>query len=37
MKCMVRIKKYCLYKGETEKIALSVLKRDFDATALNQK
>lgn len=37
LKCMVRIKKYRSYKGEIGKIAPNILKRDFRATAPNQK
>lgn len=37
LKCMVRIKKYRSYKGEVGKIAPNILKRDFSATAPNQK
>ena len=37
LKCMVRIKKYRSYKGEIGKIAPNILKRDFSATAPNQK
>lgn len=37
LKCMVRIKKYRSYKGEVEKIAPTILKRDFSTTAPNQK
>ena len=36
-KCMVRLKKYRSYKGEIGKIAPNILKRDFKATAPNQK
>ncbi|MBE3650896.1 IS3 family transposase [Paenibacillus polymyxa] len=35
--CMVRRKKYRLYKGAEGKIAPNVLKRDFNATAPNKK
>ena len=37
LKCVVRIKKYRSYKGEVGKIAPNILKRDFSATAPNQK
>lgn len=37
LKCMVRIKKYHLYKGEIGKIAPNLIHRDFIATAPNQK
>lgn len=37
LKCMVRIKKYRSYKGEVGKIAPNLIKRDFIATAPNQK
>ena len=37
LKCMVRVKKYRSYKGETGKIAPNILERDFNATAPNQK
>ena len=37
LKCMVRIKKYRSYKGEIGKIAPNILKRDFHASAPNQK
>lgn len=37
LKCMVRIKKYRSYKGEVGKIAPNILKRDFHASAPNQK
>lgn len=37
LKCMVRIKKYRSYKGEVGKIAPNIIKRDFNATAPNQK
>ena len=37
LKCMVRIKKYRSYKGEVGKIAPNILKRDFEASAPNQK
>jgi len=35
--CRVRMKKYRSYKGEVGKIAPNLLKRDFSATAPNQK
>ena len=35
--CRVRMKKYRSYKGEVGKIAPNLLKRDFEATAPNQK
>ena len=35
--CRVRTKKYCSYKGDFGKIAPNILKRDFNATAPNQK
>ena len=37
LKCMVRIKKYRSYKGDVGKVAPNILKRDFRATAPNQK
>jgi len=37
LKCRVRVKKYRSYKGEIGKIAPNILKRDFHATAPNQK
>lgn len=37
IKCMVRIKKYRSYKGEIGKIAPNLIKRDFTASAPNQK
>lgn len=37
LKCRVRVKKYRSYKGEIGKIAPNILKRDFRATAPNQK
>lgn len=37
LKCMVRLKKYRSYKGETGKIAPNLLKRDFTAAKPNQK
>ena len=37
IKCMVRIKKYRSYKGKIGKIAPNILKRDFHASAPNQK
>ena len=37
LKCMVRIKKYRSYRGEVGKIAPNILKRDFKASAPNQK
>lgn len=37
LKCMVRIKKYRSYKGKVGKIAPNILKRDFQASAPNQK
>jgi transposase InsO family protein len=37
LKCMVRIKKYRSYKGETGKVAPNLIKRDFIAEAPNQK
>lgn len=37
LKCMVRAKKYRSYKGEIGRIAPNILKRDFSATAPNQK
>ena len=37
LKCMVRIKRYRSYKGETGKIAKNIINRDFTATAPNQK
>lgn len=37
LKCMVGIKKYRSCKGETGKIVPNILKRDFSATASNQK
>ena len=35
--CRIRMKKYCSYKGETGKIALNLLNRDFHADKPNQK
>ena len=35
--CRVRMKKYCSYKGETGKIALNLLNRNFHAEKPNQK
>lgn len=35
--CRVRMKKYHSYKGEVGKVAPDLLKRDFEATAPNQK
>jgi transposase InsO family protein len=35
--CHVRMKKYRSYKGEVGKIAPDLLKRNFEATAPNQK
>lgn len=37
LKCMVRIKKYRSYKGQTGKVAPNLIQRDFKATAPNQK
>ena len=37
IKCMVRIKRYCSYKGEVGKAAPNIIQRDFSATAPNQK
>lgn len=37
LKCMVRVKKYRSYRGETGKIAPNILKRDFQAEAPNRK
>lgn len=37
LKCLVRIKKYRSYKGETGKIAPNIIERDFNATEPNQK
>lgn len=37
LKCLVRIKKYRSYKGETGKIAPNIIEQDFTATRLNQK
>lgn len=37
LKCMVRIKKYRSYRGEIGKIAPNIIKREFNATAPNQK
>lgn len=37
LKCMVRIKKYCSYKGEIGKVAPNLIQRNFRATAPNQK
>src|SRR5215510_9856620 len=37
LKCMVRRKKYCSYRGTVGKIAPNVLQRDFSTTAPNQK
>lgn len=37
LKSIIRIKKYKSYKGEQGKIVANILKRDFKATAPNQK
>ncbi len=37
LKCMVRMKKYRFYKGQTRKIAPNLIQRDFKADAPNQK
>jgi len=37
LKCMVRIKKYRSYRGEIGKIAPNIIKREFNASAPNQK
>lgn len=37
LKCMVRLKKYCSYKGKVGKVAPNLLNRNFSATRLNQK
>ena len=37
LKCLVRIKKYRSYKGETGKIAPNIIGRNFNATEPNQK
>ena len=37
LKCMVRIKRYRSYKGETGKIAENIINRNFTETAPNQK
>ena len=37
IKCMVRVKKYRSYKGEIGKVAPDLIRRDFTATAPNQK
>lgn len=37
LKCMVRIKKYRSYKGQTGKIAPNLIQRDFKAGKPNQK
>ncbi len=37
IKCMVRVKKYRSYKGETGKIAPNLIQRNFKADAPNQK
>jgi transposase InsO family protein len=37
LKCMVRIKKYRSYKGETGKIAPNIIQRNFKTDAPNKK
>lgn len=37
LKCMVRIKKYCSYKGETGKIAPNIIQRNYKADKPNEK
>lgn len=37
LKCMVRIKKYCLYRGDVGKFTKSILKRKFIASKPNKK
>lgn len=37
LKCMVRVKKYRSYKGETGKIAPNIINRDFKADKPNMK
>lgn len=37
LKCMVRMKKYCSYRGEVGKTAPNLLSRDFHAEKPNQK
>ena len=37
LKSLVRIKKYCSYKGNVGKIAPNILKRDFTTTKPNEK
>ena len=37
LRCLVRMKKYRSYKGETGSIAPNLLERDFSAAAPNQK
>jgi transposase InsO family protein len=37
IKCMVRMKKYRSYKGQTGRIAPNLLKRDFKAEKMNEK
>jgi transposase InsO family protein len=37
LKCMVRIKKYRSYKGQSGRIAPNLLKRDFKAVKMNEK
>jgi putative transposase len=37
LKCIVRMKKYRSYKGNVDKIATNILKRDFNATKTNVK
>lgn len=37
LKCMVRTKKYCSYRGEVGKVAPNLLARDFHSERPNQK
>lgn len=37
LKCMVRMKKYCSYKGQVGKIAPNIIQRNFQAEKPNQK
>lgn len=37
LKCQVRMKKYCSYKGEIGKVAPNLIHRDFHAAAPNRK
>lgn len=37
LQCLVRVKKYCSYRGKVGKIAPNLLARDFTATKPNEK